>query len=142
MSILTLDQIRVRDCIVSYDPLKFDLTQRWVTGPDGVILLCVYALFTPRGALRYARGRGIDLRELRATRIDASSGGGIARAVTRELEQVMFVATSSATAAQVDDTIAVNASVTLINGRVEPLAVTIDQAGAAIRAFQLTGGST
>ncbi len=135
MSALRIEDVVTLDCILSRSPLVLGLSPRRVRGADAVMLWCLYAQLMPRGAIKSDRSRGFDVRELVVTRIDARIARGIEQAIQRELEAVMFVAAARVRVALLDggESIAIDEEITLINGRSYPLAVTIDEAGAALR---------
>lgn len=135
MSVLRIDDVVTLDCIRSRAPLEFGLSCKRAYGADGVLLWCVYAQFMPRGAAKSAPGRCIDLRELVATRMDGRVARGVERALKRELEQVSFVASASATLklSAGGERVDISEEITLTDGRVLPLGFTIDEVGAALR---------
>ena len=135
MSALRIEDVVTLDCILSRSPLVLGLSARRVRGADAVMLWCLYAQMMRRGAIKSDRSRGFDVRTLVVTRLDARAVQGVEQALQREIEAVTFVAGARVRVALLDggERISIDEEITLVNGRSYPLAVSIDEAGAALR---------
>jgi hypothetical protein len=132
---LPLADIRDPDCIASLSPLTFDITGAYVTGASAIVRRVLYRIVSPRGSLVYARGSGIDLRDLENASLSPAQIEGWRSALVREARAVDYVLDATAGLALVERTWIVVVAVVLVDGRTYPLEVGIADAGAALNSL-------
>jgi hypothetical protein len=137
----SLAAVRDPDCIASFVPLRFDYSNRTVTGPDAVLRRVLYRWCSLRGTVRHAEDLGLitPLFDIEGATFSLAGLDGLKAALVREALAVDFVIGAGVTLTLTGSgKLVVSAAITLVDGRTYPLEVVASAASAALLAL---GGS-
>lgn len=136
---LRLAEVRDLDCVASFRPLVFDLSTRIVTGPAAVLRRVLYRITSPRGSIKHAPGKGVNILALEGATLDATDALGWRLAIEREAGDEDFVRYARCAPIPLVAPVPIVLSLTLVDGITYPLEVSVSEAGAALRKL---GGQT
>lgn len=111
--------------------LELDLTTTQIRGARVALEWVVRAWFTPRGALRWARAKGFDLRQMDNASLDETDLEQLRAALEEEARRVEYVESVSVAVTLSERTTTIEGEVALVDGRAYSLAVTLAE-GAAV----------
>jgi hypothetical protein len=112
--------------------LVVGLTPVRITGAVVVLEWILRSWFTPRGALPWNRGAGIDLREQENQSYTLLEDELLRQAMIAQARRVEYVADISVALSRAGRTLQIRATPTLVDGRSYPLALTLAHGALAI----------
>lgn len=133
-----LADVRDLDCVVSFDPLVFDLTANEVTGAAAILRRILYRWITKRGTLPFDASVGIftPITSLEATTWGPTDLAGYGASLEREAKEVDFVNDAVvAVSPTAGGKLSISGAITLVDGMTYPLEVTSDGAAFALNSI-------
>lgn len=118
--------------VSTFGPAGIGLTGQKIRGPLVAVQWVARAWLSPRGALTWALGRGINVLDLENSTHDATSLARWRFALVSEAEDVEFVHSCDVAITLSGRTITVAGSVVLVDGRTYRLAVTLADGAALV----------
>jgi hypothetical protein len=131
---MTLPLADLRDAS-TFGPAGVGLTGQRITGARVAVEWAARAWFTPRGALTWAQGKGVNLFDLENSTHDRTGLERWRQRLIAEASEVEYVADVKVTITRADRQIRIDGEVVLVDGRSYPLAVRLAQGAAVLVTF-------